>query len=138
MGYELLGCEVLGGRQHSTLRIYIDSPNGVDVEDCSIVSRQISSLLDVEDPFQGKYNLEVSSPGIDRPLFEKEHYRKYLGSRVHIRLQTAIDNKRQYKGVLKQVDEDAIYLWVENLQQEVKLPFAIIEKANLIGDVHFH
>lgn len=138
MGYELLGVEILGGRQHSILRIYIDAPKGVDVSDCSIVSRQVSSMLDVEDPIHGKYNLEVSSPGIDRPLFEMAHFKKYVGSNVHIRLQKAIENRRQYKGILKQVDDEVIHVWVESMSREVIIPFALIEKANIIGDVHFH
>lgn len=137
LGYELLGCELLSAGRRSVLRIYIDSPKGVDVEDCSIVSHQVSAMLDVEDPFQGKYTLEVSSPGVDRPLFEKEHYKKYIGSQIKVKLHVAINNRKQYKGILQNVDDEAIYIAVEGLEQ-IKLPFAMIDKANLIGNVHFH
>ncbi len=86
MGYELVGCEHVPQGRQMLFRIYIDSAKGVTVDDCSQVSRQVSAMLDVEDPFQGRYVLEVSSPGIDRPLFEIEHYQKYVGKRVKVRL----------------------------------------------------
>lgn len=137
MRYELLGCELLPAGRQTIFRIYIDRPQGISADDCALVSRQISAMLDVEDPIQGKYTLEVSSPGIDRPLFEIAHYKKYIGNRVKIRLHAAINNRRQIKGVLKRVDDEAVYVWIGSSDQELKLPFAMIEKANLIGDVHF-
>lgn len=137
MGYELVGCEMLPQGGQLLFRIYIDSPQGVTVEACSQVSRQVSAMMDVEDPFQGRYTLEVSSPGIDRPLFELDHYRKYIGKRVKIRLYTPIDQRRQFKGLLQRVEGDDIYIVVDTSEQEVRLPFSAIEKANLIGDVDF-
>lgn len=135
MGYELHGVESLSASGSKVLRIYIDSPKGITVDDCSKVSHQISAMLDVEDPIQGRYRLEVSSPGIDRPLFELRQFEKQIGSRVVIRLHAPIGNRRQYTGILKRVVGEDIYLLVEGIEQEVMLPFAKIEKANVIGDV---
>jgi ribosome maturation factor RimP len=141
MGYELLGCELVSQGRHTLIRIYIDysvvdNQKSITVEDCAQVSYQVSALLDVEDPIQGRYTLEVSSPGIDRPLFKVEHYKKYLGSRVKIKLCSPINKRRQYKGILLRVKGDDICLLVDDLEQEVVLPFSIIEKANLIADIH--
>ena len=135
MGYELLGCELVSQGRQLIFRVYIDSQNGVTVDDCTRVSRQVGTMLDVEDHFQGRYTLEVSSPGIDRPLFEIGHYHKYLGSRVKIKLSTPINQRRQYNGVLKCVEGEDVHLLVDDLKQEVILPFSMIEKTNLIWDV---
>jgi ribosome maturation factor RimP len=133
MGYEFVGCELLK-QQSSTLRIYIDNPpKGVTVDDCTKVSRQVSAMLDVEDPISGRYTLEVSSPGIDRPLFEKSHYERFVGSQVKLRLYTALEGRRNFVGVLLRVEETGITLLVE--QTEYVLPFSNIEKAKLIADV---
>jgi ribosome maturation factor RimP len=94
-------------------------------------------MMGVENLLSGGYTLEVSSPGIDRPLFTLEHYRKYVGSKVKIRLQTPIDGQRQFKGILMRVEGDDIYFSSEQSQQELCVPFSRIEKANLIGDVRF-
>ena len=75
VGYELLGCEFISQRKHSILRIYIDGPDGIGVDDCELASKQMSALLDVEDPIKGEYHLEVSSPGLERPLFTALQYR---------------------------------------------------------------
>ena len=76
LGYEFVGSEIVGQGKHAVLRIYIDSENGITIDDCSKVSYQVSAMLDVEDPIRGEYDLEVSSPGIDRPLFELSHFKK--------------------------------------------------------------
>lgn len=135
MGYELFGAELLPMGGHQLFRIYIDKEQGVTVDDCSKVSRQISAMLDVEDLIQGRYHLEVSSPGINRPLFVMKHYQKHIGSQVQIRLHAPIDNRRQFKGTLTRVVDEEIYLVLEDSGQEVVLPFSAIEKANLIGDI---
>jgi ribosome maturation factor RimP len=139
LGYELIGCEIISGSRHALFRIYIDSvqaQKGITVEDCSRVSHQVSALLDVENPLSGHYTLEVSSPGIDRPLFALDHYTKYIGSRVKIKLSSPIEQRRHYKGVLQRIDGENIYLLVDGVEQEVALPFSIIEKGNLIADIH--
>lgn len=133
-GYEYVGCELLPQGKDAIFRIYIDNPpTGVTVDDCAAVSYQVGAMLDVLDPFEGRYTLEVSSPGVDRPLFGIEQYQKYIGSQVKIRLNMAVQQRKQYKGILQRVDEENIYLLIEGLEQEVKLPFSQIGKANLIG-----
>lgn len=132
MGYEFVGCELLRQGKRSLLRVYIDSPKGITLDDCSTVSYQISAMLDVEDPIQGEYNLEISSPGIDRPLFDLEHYKKYVGKKVKIRLQAPIDNRRNIVGVLLKVEEMNIHLLAD--AEELVVPFSEIEKAKLIAD----
>lgn len=137
MGFELFGCELLPRGRQKLFRIYIDSKNGVTIDDCSAVSHQVSALLDVEDPIDERYTLEVSSPGIDRPLFEIEHYRKYIGYHIKVKLFAPIGKHKQYKGIVKRVDGEDICLLVADSEQEVVLPFSMIEKANLIGEVGF-
>lgn len=136
MGFELLGCELLSLGRRTLLRVYIDSQKGVTIDDCSLVSHQISAMMDVEDPIQGGYTLEVSSPGIDRPLFELSHFQKYVGSQAKIKLSSPINHRRQYKGVLLRVEGENIHLLLTDSEQEVVLPFSAIEKANLIGDIN--
>src|SRR5690606_22208616 len=112
LGYELWGIEFIGTGKHSTLRIYIDKPEGILVEDCERVSRQASSVLDVEDPIQGEYTLEVSSPGMDRPLYNLDQYTLYLGEEVSVRLRIPYEGRRKYKGRLVGVEGDEIVMQV--------------------------
>lgn len=129
MGYEFVGAQLKGGM----LQLFIDKENGVGVEDCSRVSRQVSAMLDVEDPIQGRYILEVSSPGIDRPLFKLEQYVMQLGKRVKIHMQAPIHNRRKFVGELLRIEDNSIHLLVDN--EEMILPFSEIEKANVIADI---
>jgi ribosome maturation factor RimP len=136
MGCELVGCEMASQGRQAVFRIYIEREAGVTVEDCSRVSRQVSAMMDVMDedgPIQGKYVLEVSSPGIDRPLFVLEHYQRFIGSRVKIRLCAPINNCKQYTGILKQVSGNEIHMLVDGSGQELVLPFSAIDKANVLG-----
>lgn len=136
MGYELVGCEMASHGSQLLFRIYADSPKGITADDCSRISRQISAMMDVEDPIQSRYVLEVSSPGIDRPLFELDHYRRFIGSRVKVKLMVPVGQRRQYTGLLKGVEGETVHLLVEDTGQAVALPFSNIEKGNLIGEVH--
>ncbi|MDR3491087.1 MAG: ribosome maturation factor RimP [Gammaproteobacteria bacterium] len=133
MGYEFVGCELHRQGRGSLLRIYIDSEAGILVDDCSKVSRQVSAMLDVEDPIPGQYTLEVSSPGLDRPLFEKAHYIKVVGSQIKVRLHTPIEDRRNFVGLLLRVEDANISLRVDD--QELILPFSNIEKAKVIADL---
>jgi len=140
LGYELVGCELLPSGGHTLFRIYIDQADtgnqqGITVEDCSQVSYQVSAWLDVENPIHGRYTLEVSSPGIDRPLFEISHYEKYIGYRIRVKLSSPIEQRRHYKGILQRVQEEKVYILVDGLEHEVALPFSLIEKGNLIADI---
>lgn len=133
MGYEFVGCEYHGQGRYSVLRVYIDSETGITLTDCSRVSEQLSAILDVEDPIPGKYSLEVSSPGVDRPLFEITHYQKQIGNRLKVRTYTPIQNQRNFVGVLLRVEGNDIYLLVG--AEERMLPFSDIEKANIVADI---
>lgn len=133
MGYEFVGGEMDGQGRGGILRLYIDSDKGVTLDDCSRVSRQVSAVLDVEDPVQGHYNLEVSSPGLDRPLFEIAHYQKQIGNRIKLRVCAPVLNRRKFIGVLLRVDGNDIHLLVD--EKEVVLPFSAIEKANVVADI---
>jgi ribosome maturation factor RimP len=134
MGYEFVGMELQRqGRKRSLLRIFIDTDKGVTLDDCTAVSRQVSAMLDVEDPIQGEYSLEISSPGIDRPLFELAHYQKQIGERVKVRLSSRLTERRNIVGVLLRVEGENIHLLVG--QEELVIPFSTIEKAKVIADI---
>ena len=133
LDYELVGIEYLNQGKHSLLRVYIDSDDGITLDDCSRVSHQISGLLDVEDVIKGQFNLEVSSPGIDRPLFTLEHFQRFIGCEIKISLSMPVENRRKITGRLCSVDEKDIVLDVDNT--EIHLNFDNIEKANLVPDV---
>jgi ribosome maturation factor RimP len=129
MGYELWGCEHLAQGKHSLLRIYIDSPDGIGIEDCHKVSKQVSALLDVEDPIPGNYSLEISSPGIPRPLFSSEQYQRYIGQEVQIKTFKPVSGKRKLLGTIVSANESSIILNINNEHQE--LLFSNIVKASL-------
>ena len=98
LGCELWGLQLESGGKRKLLRIYIDREEGIAVEDCERVSRQSSAVLDVEDAISGEYVLEVSSPGMDRPLYELSQYERYIGEDVSLRLRFAYDGRRNFKG----------------------------------------
>ncbi|WP_207062358.1 ribosome maturation factor RimP [Motiliproteus sp. SC1-56] len=130
LGYELWGIDYLSQGRHTVLRIYIDAEAGIDVDDCANVSRQLSGVLDVEDPIQGEYTLEISSPGMDRPLFTLDHFRRYAGYRVQIRLRSPFEGRRNFSGLLKGVEEDEVIVEVD--EHEYLLPIDSIDKANVV------
>lgn len=132
VGFELWGLEYHSRGRTSTLRVYIESPDGVSVDDCAQVSRQISSVLDVEDPISGEYTLEVSSPGVDRPLYKLEQYRQYVGYRVKVRLRVPFEGRRGMTGLLRGTEGDEVLLVVGD--EEYVLPFSSIERANIAGE----
>ncbi|WP_160082501.1 ribosome maturation factor RimP [Pseudomonas sp. 8AS] len=130
LGYECWGVEFLSQGRHSLLRVYIDQPDGVLVEDCEKVSRQISGVLDVEDPIASEYTLEVSSPGMDRPLFTLEQFAKHIGEQVKIKLRSPFDGRRNFQGLLRGVEEQDVVVLVDD--HEYLLPIDLIDKANII------
>ncbi len=131
LGYELVGIEYLPMGKQSVLRIYIDLEQGILVEDCEKVSRQVSAVLDVEDPIRGAYTLEVSSPGIDRPLFTPEQYAAYVGQTVRIQLGRALEGRRKFKGKLTEVSDEGLVLTDNG--ESFQLPFDIIDKGRLVS-----
>lgn len=130
LGYELWGVEYRAQGRHTVLRIYIDAEKGIEVDDCAAVSRQLSGVFDVEDPVQGEYTLEVSSPGMDRPLFTLDQFRRHVGQRVQVRLRTPFEGRRNFSGLLKGVDEDEVIVEVD--EHEYLLPIDSIDKANVV------
>ena len=129
---EFWGMEYLSKGKDSVLRIFIDTDDvkGINVEDCARVSRQVSAILDVEDPIVGEYNLEVSSPGMDRPLFSLAQYQAYIGSVVSLRLRVPFDGRRKFKGQLTGVENEDVVIRVD--QEEYLLPIELIDKANVV------
>jgi ribosome maturation factor RimP len=130
VGYELFACEYLSAGSNSTLRVYIDKPEGINVEDCATASHQVSAMLDVEDPIKGLYHLEVSSPGIDRALLRLENFERYIGQRIKIKLVAPIEKQRLFEGVLKAADKATIKL--ECKGKKLEIPFGNVSKANLV------
>ncbi len=130
LGLELWGVELLQQGRYSLLRVYIEREEGVTIEDCEKVSRQVSALLDVEDPIAGEYTLEVSSPGVDRPLFSIEQYAQYVGSEVNLKLRQALDGRRKFKGQIIKVSGDIVGLLVEGTEYD--LEHSDIEKASIV------
>ena len=133
LGYELVGVEYLPQGRSSLLRVYIDTPEGVTVEDCERASHQISGVLDVDDPIRGQYVLEVSSPGLDRPLFTAEHFQRYAGSRVRLRLSPPLEGRRNFSGVLQGMRGDAVVVAQDD--GEVEIPFHLIDQARLVPEL---
>jgi ribosome maturation factor RimP len=128
-GYELIELEYAAGRAHAVVRIFIDQPAGVRVEDCERVSRRIAALLDVEDPIPTAYTLEVSSPGFDRVLRTPAHFARFVGSRVFVELKLPREGRRRYTGTLRAVSDAGVELEVD--REHVAVPFAEIGKARL-------
>ncbi len=129
LGYELVGIEFVRART-STLRIYIDHENGINVDDCADVSHQVSAVMDVEDPITIAYNLEVSSPGLERPLFNAGHYQRFVGHEVLIVLRIAVQNRRKWQGIITSVEGEMITVNVEGKDEVFAL--SNIQKANLV------
>jgi ribosome maturation factor RimP len=131
MGYELVGVEYhSGGPGTGILRVYIDHGTGVTIDDCERVSYQLSGMLDVEDPIMARYRLEVSSPGLDRPLFQRNDYERFSNRRVKVRLSTPLDGRRNFCGLLRGMRHDSVV--VEDGDTEYLLPLEQIERANLV------
>ncbi|MDO6446205.1 ribosome maturation factor RimP [Colwellia sp. 1_MG-2023] len=130
VGVELLGIEFVSAGKHSILRLFIDHENGIDVDNCAEVSRQVGALLDVEDPISTEYNLEVSSPGLDRPLFSLAHYQAAIGETINVRLSLPLNGRRKFKGILNAVENDILIVTVDN--EEYELVFSNVDKGNLV------
>jgi len=132
MGYELVGVEHFQRGHGAVLRVYIDKEHGIALDDCAMVSHQLSGVLDVEDPIAGQYDLEVSSPGLDRPLFGTEHYERFRGRRAKIKLAAKLDGRRNFEGVLSGVCDGHLLLEIDGANRE--LPLDMIESARLVPE----
>jgi ribosome maturation factor RimP len=132
LGYELTDLEARLTGKSGLLRLYIDRPDGVGLDDCEKVSRAVSALLDVEDPIPGHYDLEVSSPGLDRKLTKIEHFQRFMGETVKVQMRFPIDGRRRFRGRLLSTDDKNIVLDVDGTQHN--LPLATIDSARLVPD----
>ena len=127
---ELWGIEHIQQGKYSLLRIYIESDAGIAIEDCEQVSRQVSAIFDVEDPISGEYTLEVSSPGLDRPLFTAKQFEQFAGNEVKLRMRNPVDGRRKFRGLITGVNEGVIALQVDG--SNFDLQHADVEKANIV------
>ena len=130
VGKELLGIEYISAGNNSVLRLFIDHENGIDVDDCAEVSRQVGAILDVEDPISSEFNLEVSSPGLDRPLFDKPHYEAVIGEIIEVKLSIPLNGRRKFKGILVAIENDTLVVTVDG--EDYDLVLGNIVKANLV------
>ena len=131
LGCELWGIECQRAGRFMTVRLFIDKEGGVTVDDCADVSRQVSAILDVEDPIADKYNLEVSSPGLDRSLFTLLQFERYIGQDIAVHLRIPVMERRKWQGKLERIENDMVILIVDG--QEQVLVFGNIQKANVVA-----
>ena len=129
LGYELVDLEYAPGRAHAVVRLFIDQPQGVGIEDCERVSHELAALFDVEDPVPMAYTLEVSSPGLDRVLRTPAHFQRFVGERVRVELRNPRDGRRRYTGRLTALGDEGIELNVDGAM--VAVSFAEIGRARL-------
>ena len=131
MGYEMLGIEHLARGHGSLVRVFIDNEAGITVDDCERVSHQVTGILDVNDPIQGSYHLEVSSPGLDRPLFTLEQFKRFQGHKAQVRLRAKLEGRRNFTGEIGVVEHDSIIL--NDGEGIITIPADMIEKAHLLA-----
>lgn len=130
-GYDLIDLRLLGKGKRTILRVYIDKEGGVTLNDCEFFSRRLENILDVEDPIQGPYTLEVSSPGLNRPLKRMEDFRKHTGKMIRVITRQKIDNQSFFIGRIIDVTKDSLRLQTKEGKKEIIIPFEIIDRANL-------
>lgn len=134
MGYELVGVEFHTRSVNPLLRVYIDSESGVTLDDCQRVSHQLGGVLDVEDPISGPYTLEISSPGLDRPLFEARHFDRFAGAQARLQLREPLDGRRKLMGRLLGMRDGDVAI-VDSEGREWRVPLERIEKARLVPEL---
>jgi len=132
LGYEVSDLELRLGGRSGVVRIFIDRPDGVSLEDCEKVSLAVSALLDVEDPLPGQYNLEVSSPGLDRKLTKVEHFQRFKGETLKIHMRFPIAGRKRFRGTLVSSDDENIVVEVDG--ESHTLPMATIDTARLVPE----
>jgi ribosome maturation factor RimP len=128
--FEFIGVEQGGSGHHTLIRVYIDKLGGINIDDIAKLTRQINVVLDVESPVSGSYTLEVSSPGLDRPLFLPKHFQQQIGQKVSVKTRVAINNRHNFKGILQKAEQNEITLQVD--EQTLTIAYSSIEKARVI------
>ncbi len=131
MGLKLWGIKFPKSSKGGTLRVYIDSEDGVTIDECAKVSRHLDVILDVEDPYTGPYILEVSSPGLDRPFFSIDQMKPYKGKKIYVELKLPVNNRKKFIGILKDFEGNNFCLYVEDLKEELFISWEDVEWANL-------
>ena len=132
LGYECVGIEYNPHPKNGLLRVYIDTEKGILVEDCTKVSHQLSGVLDVEDPISGNYELQISSPGSDRPFFKLSQFEHFIGSTVTVNLFKPINKQRKITGQIEGVEGDIVL--IQQVDQILEIPFQAMSKARLVPD----
>jgi len=132
LGYEFVGLEHRSNPKNPVLVVYIDRPEGIAVDDCERVSREVAAVLDVEDPIPGHYSLEVSSPGLDRPLFTVDQFERFRGETAQVSLFAPQEGRRKFKGRILGTADDGVLLDQDG--EEVRLEMSNIAKARLVPD----
>ncbi len=132
LGYELSDLEARLGGKSGVVRVFIDQPDGITLDDCEKVSRAVSALLDVEDPLPGHYKLEVSSPGLDRKLTKVEHFQRFAGETVKVQMRFPIEGRKRFRGTLVSSDDENIVVDVDG--ESHSLPMATIDTARLVPE----
>ncbi len=133
LGYEMLGIEYFRQKDGSMLRLYIDNDAGITIDDCTRVNHQVIGVLDVHDPIKEKYFLEISSPGLDRPLFTLAQFQRFMGEKVKMKLREKIEDRRKIKGVIKAVEETAVLISDDGV--DYLIPADVIDSAHLMPEL---
>ena len=132
LNYEIYHIEYVKENGESYLRIYIEKEGGITLSDCEALSRRVSDLMDEKDPIPEAYFLEVSSPGLNRTLFTEDHYKRFVGREVMVKLTKAIEGKKSIKGILKEVNEENIIVEADTL---ISIPKEKVKSANIEGEI---
>lgn len=132
LGYELADLEVRLGGKSGLIRVFIDKPEGIGLGDCEKVSRAVSALLDVEDPVPGNFDLEVSSPGLDRKLTKVKHFQRFMGETVKVKTRFPLEGRRRFRGKLLSADDEKIVVEVDGVSHSLAL--TMIDTARLVPD----
>ena len=134
MGLEFVHAEIVGTKRNLTVRIFIDKPGGVTIEDCSNASREIEALLDADDFIPTAYVLEVSSPGLDRQLYSLDDFRRFTGELAKVKVENEIDGQRNFTGTITAVEDETV-IFEDATKGEVRIPYSQVSKANLKVDL---
>ena len=132
LNYDIYHVEYVKENGELYLRIYIEKDGGITLSDCEALSRRVSDLMDEKDPIKDPYFLEVSSPGLNRPLFTEEHYKRFIGREVMVKFTKSVDGKKNIKGILKEVNEDSIVVEADQL---INIPKDKIKSVNIEGEI---
>lgn len=134
-GFELIGVEIIQSGRKLLVRVYVDKPGGIIIDECARLSRRIGALFDAEGVIESQYLLEVSSPGLNRPLFNKEQIKAQLGNEISVQVKVPIEGRKNFKGMLQKIEGEAVCLLVDG--KETVLPFDSIIKARLVPKIDF-